>query len=370
MTTDRIKIMYVIGSMGNGRAGTERNLLTIIEHLDRKLFEPYLVSLQDCDYIRQRQFVCDTACLHTYRMFTPAMWGQRRQLADRMRKLEIDVVQTFFVEGHLVGGRAARMASVRAIISSRRNLGYNYGLKQKLLLKIANRYPHRFLANSCAVADTISSIEGIDRRRFDVIYNGVELQTEYTAFSRGGLRSSDALAVVMVANLRPVKSVPTLIEAAAIVVKDFPQAQFIIVGDGPDRQSLIDLAERQALEHQITFTGSLTDISSTIRAATIGVLTSQSEGFSNAILEYMRAGLPVVASDVGGNREIVIDRKTGFLFPVGDARTLADRLTVLFKDPDLCRSMGIAGRERVEREFSLEAMILRHQEYYRRLLSV
>ncbi len=171
----KIKIMFVIGSLGHGRAGTERNLLTIAEHLDRSRFEPFLVSLQDCEYIQRGKFVCDTTCLNLYRLYTPAMFQQRRLLAQRMRELKIDIVQTFFIEAHIVAAKAARMAGVNAIISSRRNLGYSYSLKEKLLLRIANRYPDRFLANSQAVADVVSKLEGVDRARFDVIYNGVPI---------------------------------------------------------------------------------------------------------------------------------------------------------------------------------------------------
>ena len=366
MISDRIKIMYVIGSMGHGRAGTERNLLTIIQHLDRTRFEPFLVSLQDCEYIQQGKFICDTACLHLYRMFTPTMWRVRKQLARRMRELDIDIVQTFFVEGHLVGGSAARMAGVKAIVSSRRNLGYSYVLKEKLLLKIANRYPRRWLANSHAVADAISQLEAIERSRFDVIYNGVEIPELDTGGTASAVTPSQT--VIMVANLRPVKAVDTLIRAVAVVVKSIPNVRFSIVGDGPQRASLVKLATELSLTKQIDFTGSTSDVRATLRGATVGVLTSTSEGFSNAILEYMCAGLPVVATDVGGNREAVLDGKTGFLVAPCDHDALARKLIYLLANPDESLCLGRAGKERAEVEFSLATMIHNHQEYYIRLV--
>jgi L-malate glycosyltransferase len=365
MTSDRIKIIYVIGSMGHGRAGTERNLLTIIEHLDRTRFEPFLVSLQDCEYIQQGRFCCDTTCLHLYRMFTPSMFRKRKQLAHRMRELGIDVVQTFFVEGHLVGGAAAQMVGVKAIVSSRRNLGYSYTLKEKLLLKIANRYPRRWLANSQAVADVVSRLEAINRSRFDVIYNGVEIPPDDAGPKTGDTAGQ---TVVMVANLRPVKGVDTLIRAAAVVVKSVPNARFVIVGDGPQRTSLLKLTADLSLTGRIDFIGSTSDVRSTLRGATVGVLTSTSEGFSNAILEYMCAGLPVVATDVGGNREAVLDGKTGFLVASADQNALAAKLIYLLTHPDESFRLGRAGRERAETEFSLVAMIRNHQEYYVKLL--
>lgn len=362
MTDDRIQVMYVIGSMGHGRAGTERNLLNIIENLDRTRFEPFLVSLQNCEYIRQGQFSCDTTCLHLYRMFTPTMLRKRKQLAQRMQELGIDVVQTFFLEGHLVGGAAAQMAGVRAIISSRRNLGYSYSLKERLLLKLANRYPHRWLANSQAVADTISRLEGTDRSRFDVIYNGVEIPAPDTAPPAAAITPRQT--VVMVANLRPVKAVDILIRAAAIVVKSVPNVRFAIVGDGPQRASLVKLATELSLTGQIDFMGSTNDVRATLQGATVGVLTSTTEGFSNAILEYMCAGLPVVATDVGGNREAVLEGKTGFLVAPADQDALAGKLIYLLTRPDELLRLGRAGRERAVAEFSLAKMIRNYQEYY------
>jgi L-malate glycosyltransferase len=361
--TDRIKIMYIIGSLGHGRAGTERNLLTIIEHLDRTRFEPYLVSLQDCEYIQQDKFICDTACLYLYRMFTPSMIQKRKQLSRRMQELGVDVVQTFFVEGHLVGGGAAKMAGVKAIISSRRNLGYSYNLKEKLLLKFANRYPRRWLANSQAVADTISQLEAINRSCFDVIYNGVQIPALDNAGPANALKR-----VVMVANLRPVKAVDTLIRAAAIVAKSVPDVRFAIVGDGPQRALLQTLADELSLTGQIDFIGSTSDVRSTMQGAKVGVLTSTSEGFSNAILEYMCAGLPVIATDVGGNREAVLEDKTGFLVTPNDHGALADKLIFLLTHPDDSLRLGRAGRKRVETEFSLAAMIRNYQEYYVKLV--
>jgi L-malate glycosyltransferase len=362
MPAERVKIMFVIGSMGHGRAGTERNLLTIIENLDRSRFEPYLVSLQDCEFIQQGNFLCDTSCLHLYRMFTPAMFTKRRQLAQRMRELGIDIVQTFFVEGHLVGGTAGRMAGTKAVVSSRRNLGYSYSFKEKLLLRIANRYPHRWLANSNAVADAVAHLEHIQRDRFDVIHNGVVIPILQPK------TISSIQRVVVVANLRPVKAVDMFIKAAAIVVKTLPQVKFTIVGDGPLRGSLEELAASLSLTGSVEFAGSISDVQSILSTATIGVLTSSSEGFSNAILEYMCAGLPVVATDVGGNCESVSDGQTGYLVPPDNPDALAETLIRLLTHPDEAARFGEAGRKRAETEFSLVAMIRNHQNYYTELL--
>ncbi|MGB5106026.1 MAG: glycosyltransferase [Candidatus Zixiibacteriota bacterium] len=357
----RLVVLYVIGSMGDGRAGTEHNLLTIINHLDRKSFEPILITLQDCQYFRAGKFSCETHCWHVDSMFMPQMFSRRRQLADLMRNKQVDVVQTFFVEAHLVGGGAAKEAGIKAIVSSRRNLGYSYGIKEKMYLKIANRYPLRFLANSRAVVDTIAKLENVEPGRFEVIYNGVELKPALPADRH--LPET----IVMVANLRPVKAIPTLIRAAERVVRQHSRARFRIIGEGPDRLELQALINSLGLQRNFEMPGSTSDVHSAIANATIGVLTSSSEGFSNSLLEYMRAALPVVATKVGGNDEIVEEGVNGFLVGVEDDATLADRLLKLLGDLNLAGVMGAAGRKIVEDKFSVGAMVSKHEEFYRRL---
>ncbi len=359
----KLRALYVIGSMGNGCAGTEKNLLTIIEHLDKATFEPILITLQDCDYFRAGKFVCETHCWHVDQMFTLDMFAKRKKLAELMRRRAIDVVQTFFVEGHLVGGGAARMAGIKAIVSSRRNLGYSYGFKEKLFLQVANRYPRRWLANSEAVAREISSIEGLDRGRFDVIYNGVEM--------KAALPVDQHLPqfIALVANLRPVKAIPTLVRAAVEVVREFPQARFRIIGEGPDRHSLQALINRVGLHSNFEMPGSTYDVHAAIANATMGVLTSTSEGFSNSLLEYMRAALPVIATNVGGNTEIVQEGATGFLIDAGDHQKLAGRIVELLRNPPMVRRMGTAGRKLVEEKFSLSGMVRKHEDYYRKIVS-
>jgi len=152
----KIRIMFVIVSMGNGRAGTERNLRTIIENLDPARFEPALVSVQDCEFMGRADHTYPVHCLRINRLFTPRMWMATVGLARRMRREQTDIVQTFAVDGHVVGGIAARLGGIRTLVSSRRDLGFAYGRKQKLFLGLANRFPNRFLANCRAVADTLS----------------------------------------------------------------------------------------------------------------------------------------------------------------------------------------------------------------------
>lgn len=360
---EKIRIMFLIGSMGDARAGTEKSLSTLIAGLDRRRFEPYLVSLQDCDYIRAGDFICDTTCLHLYRVLAPRMLKIKHALAARMRKLKIDIVHTFFLEADFVGGSAAREAGIASVIAARRNLGYAYRLKQKFLLQLSNRYPSRWLANCEAVADSISAIEHVSRSSFDVIYNGVK-SSEFAPVAE-----APQYDAIMVANLRPVKQVGTLIEAAALLKPTCPDLKIALVGDGPLKSELQELAHRYDVTDNIEFLGSLDEIPAILSQAKIGVLTSRSEGCSNAILEYMSAGLAVVATNVGGNPELVVEGATGYLVPVAEPKLLADRLGNLLANDNLRREMGRQGRARVESRFSVDRMLAAHVEYYSDLVT-
>ncbi len=348
--------------MGDARAGTERSLLSLIENLDRSRFTPILISLQDCPFARNPSNTCEFYCLNVEKLFAPAYWRGRNQLVKLFRERNVSVVQSFFVEAHLLAGNAARKAGVPLIISSRRNLGHSYDLKERMLLNLANRYPHLFLANSLAVADAICKIEGLDRTRLRVVYNGIATK------SSEARKEGDRPTIVMVANLRPVKEIDTLLKALPSVVARFPDLRARIVGEGPERNRLEALVDQLRLQANVEFVGGTSNVGSAIAGAQVGVLTSRSEGFSNAILEYMRESLPVVATNVGGNREAVEDGKTGYLFEVGDSLALANHLIRLLEDSSLARKLGDSGRETLHSEFSIESMVQQHQDLYTSLL--
>jgi glycosyltransferase involved in cell wall biosynthesis len=168
----------------------------------------------------------------------------------------------------------------------------------------------------------------------------------------------------MVANLRPIKRVETLLEAATILRTKLTDFKIAIVGDGPLRDKLKQRADSLGLADCVKFLGSRTDIPTLLKSAKIGVLTSQSEGCSNAILEYMSTGLPVVATAVGGNLELVEDGSSGYLVAVADSEKLAQRLKELISNGELRQRMGKRGRQLVEQRYSLERMVAAHEDYY------
>jgi glycosyltransferase involved in cell wall biosynthesis len=302
-------------------------------------------------------------------------WNGFRQilrLRSRINRLQIDIVHTFMVRATIVGVLAARGSSCKVILTSRRNLGYWYTPIYLRVFRMLNRMTTRVAANSQAAKQAAIQIEGLPASRIDVLCNGVDL----ARFSGNGdpslldrLRIPRSSRIVgIVANYRPVKDLPMFIRAAGLIAARHPDVVFLLIGQGPLRQSLETLAGQTGIREKVFFTNGEGYVPGYLPLLQLGCLTSLNEGFSNAILECMAAGLPVVATDVGGNREAVVDGVTGFLTPAGDEKIFAQRVISLLEDDDLRKKMGECGRARCAEHFSMEACVREHEKYYESLL--
>jgi len=294
-------------------------------------------------------------------------------LARFLKKEKVDLLATFFKNANYFGTLAGELSGGTRIISSRRNLGYWQTGRDLFLLKIMNRWTDFVIANSSAVRDAVVKKEGVDAPKIEVIYNGLDLD-EFTnrlipreeAKRRLGI-SPETLLVGTLSNLRAVKAVDIFIKSAFVVSKKFPQTKFMIVGEGPQRRALETLVERLGIKDRVIFAGGAAEVFPYLSAFDIGVLSSSSEGFSNSILEYMLAGLPVVATRVGGNPEIISEGENGYLVPPGEPQPLAERIMALLGDERLRLSLGENARFKVAENFSLKRMVAEFESCFMRL---
>jgi glycosyltransferase involved in cell wall biosynthesis len=173
----------------------------------------------------------------------------------------------------------------------------------------------------------------------------------------------------MVANLIHYKGHAHVLRAFGELLPRYPTLTLLLAGEGPEERRLRDLASALGLGSQVIFLGSHPDVPGLLRASDISLLYSDQEGFSNAILESMAAGLPVVASNVGGNPEAVADGVTGVIVPAAQPQALATALRPLLDNPTLATTMGARGRERAAREFSMPAMIRNLERAYETVLA-
>ncbi|MFL5308813.1 MAG: glycosyltransferase, partial [Myxococcales bacterium] len=159
-----------------------------------------------------------------------------------------------------------------------------------------------------------------------------------------------------------------LVDAAALVRRQVPDVRFGLVGEGPERELLERRIEELGLRDAVHLLGTRYDVPAILARSTAFCLPSRAEGLSNAIMEAMAAALPVVATDAGGNAELVRHRSTGFVVPAGDARAMAERLIELLSDPPRARAMGRRGRAVAERDLSLDRKRVGYGDLYCRLL--
>ncbi len=375
MYSNRIPIVYVISSLNTPNAGTEGHLLRLVRSLDRERYEPRLVVLQHSDWVDEfRDPAVPIEVLGFRSFWRPTDWSVIWRLARLMRHHRARIAELYFTDAHFVGTMAAWCAGVPVVLSCRRDLAHQYGLKERLLSRVGNCFVTRFIANSKQVVERIAQVERISCDRFVTILNGIDLQAFDAA---SGLEPCPEFAeatrgkqvVAILANLRPIKNHSGLLQAARIVVNQRDDVVFAMMGSGELLASLRDQAELLGIGNHVLWLGSVPDPASYLVRSHIGCLPSHSEGASNAILEYMAAGLPVVATQVGGADEAIEDGRTGLLVPPNDPSSLAHALIKLVRDEPLRQTMGWQGRNRMESLFTIDAQIAAYDELYSSLLA-
>lgn len=279
------------------------------------------------------------------------------------------IVHIFLPRTYLVGGPLAVLTRAPIRIMSRRSL--NLYQRGRPLVRRMEMWLHRhmsvILVNSKRVSRQLIEEEGVPPGKVRLIYNGVDL----AAFDAAGPAREEAarpLTLIIVANLIPYKGHADLLQALAGVAQALPDWRLLCVGrDDGYGSELAQRARALGLEDRVQFLGERTDIPDLLKSADIGILCSHEEGFANAILEGMAAGLPMVVTDVGGNAEAIADNETGLVVPPHTPAALGAAVAALAADPSLRQRMGAAGRARAMAQFSLEACVAQYDELYRSL---
>lgn len=240
--------------------------------------------------------------------------------------------------------------------------------RRRRLRQACDRFITQYVTVSRQLADWLADTDGVARSRITQIYNGVDVRR----FSPAA-RAADSFVVGTVGRLQAVKDQATLLRAVAVLLGREPALQarlrLRLAGDGPERTALGELARSLGIDQVTEFAGWQDDVPAELRRLDVFVLPSLNEGISNTLLEAMACGRPVIATDVGGNPELVVDGGTGYLVPVGDVAVLADRLARYAAEPFLAAAHGRAGRARVEREFGIPRMLDAYAGLYRRWTS-
>jgi glycosyltransferase involved in cell wall biosynthesis len=291
-----------------------------------------------------------------------------RRVIERAARSNVQAVHTFHFKSDWTGAAVARALEC-PLISSRRDMGYQQNAPRRAVYRWINRRVNAFVVPSDAVRRSVLRQGGVSAAKVHLIYNGLDRDRFSVPVDRRAAREwlgvpPDAALIGKVGSLRAIKDHPTLLRAVARLVPAVPKAHLLLLGVGPEEGPLRALASELGIADRLTFAGECHDIPRALAAMDVFALSSRSEGMSNAILEAMAAGLPVVATDVGGNPECVVHGATGFIVPPGDDEAMARCLLEVLSTPGLAAEMGEAGRARVAELFDVDGMVRRTVELY------
>jgi L-malate glycosyltransferase len=363
--TGPVRVCFLIDDLA--AAGTETQLLALIDRLDRARVRPYLCLLRGQGRASQalEPDNCPVWRMGVGSLCRAATAIQAIHFIRFLRRERIDVVQAYFPDSSYFGLPAARLAGVPHRLRTRNNLGHWLTPLHRRLGRLLNRVATGTVVNCGAAKDALIAAEGPSVKNVTVLANGVDHE-HFLAVPSLSARSFGAV-IGAAANLRPVKGLDLLLDAAARLKNDHPDLVCRIAGEGEMRGDLEESARRHGLADRFQLLGSVADVPAFLGGLDVAILPSRSEGMSNALLEYMAAGRAIVATSVGAAAELIDDGVHGLLVPPNDAGLLAEAMDRVLKNPDMARRMGEAARRRARECYSREAMVERFTNFYERL---
>lgn len=292
-------------------------------------------------------------------------------IAALARRERVDLIHSQDFYTNLLAAPAAALCGAKLIVS-RLDLAHWHGPRRRQALAWATRAADRVWANAWAIQYQLVREEGTAPSRIAVIENGIDLR-RFDERAAQGLEAPlptepGARLLVIVANLHPVKGQEDAIDALAFVASRHPDVHLVLVGEGDRREHLLARARARRLERRVHLLGHRMDVPAILAGAELLISSSHAEGLSNSVIEGMAAGLPVIATAVGGNPELVQEGETGFVVPPHAPAALGERLERLLVDPGMGTRLGEAGRAAVEARFPIERMARRFEALYDEVL--
>ena len=366
-----MKILYVMDALewGETAAGTEGQLMQLLTHLDRDRFEPRLAVFRPTAYTASgRTFPCPLTVLDIPKLLHASSVMKLARLSGHIRSSGVRVVHVFLNDASIAAPFFCRIGGARVVVS-RRDMGFWYTKAALGALRVSNLFVSRIVTNSDAVRRNVHHREGYPLGRIDVVTNGHD-PARFDVAPLEGFRERFNIGpadpvVGMVANFNPWKRHTDLVRAFARVRREHPSAHLVLVGTGATSETRA-LARELGLEGAVHVVEGVTEAIPVVKHFTVGVLCSESEGLSNAVIEYLGSGKPVVCTNVGGNVELVQEGETGFLLAPGDVDALADRITRLLAHPTMTAAMGQRAAT-VALRFTSRRMAESHMDLYHRL---
>lgn len=354
---DRIKVLQVIEHLNIG--GREKMFVELVLGLDRTRFDPVVVTFMG----GRLEVALQQKGVKVLRAGGQCRLNRISELIRLMREEHVQLVHTHMFSAGTWGRIAALLYNVPVKVHTHASLTFQEKRRKRLLPEMAlTASTDRVICVSEAVRNHLSSTIGMWAGKMVVIPNGIDASR--FNFSRFSLHAPPSL--VAVGRLEKVKGFDILIRAVAIVRARGVDVRCTIAGDGTEMGHLRELAEHLNVAEHVTFAGYVKNILPLLQASDLLVAPSYREGLSNAILEAMAAGLPVIASRVGGNKELLKD--TGWLVPPGDEDALSKTLVEVLQEPQKALEMGSLSKTKILQDYTLSKMIEKHEKLYLYLL--
>ena len=361
----RLRTLFVIDELDIG--GTEQQILETVRRIDRDRFDPYVCCFRHGAKAREIEAL-GVPVIHEAKRLK-ADPGLVLRLAAMMRRERFDIVQTYLWTANTWARVAARLAGVRWVLASERNVDIWEEAYKRVVGRFLARSTDRIIANSEAVRQYLLERGGLAPEKVVTIYNGVNFERFRTpcdpAIRRRELGVADDVVLAgCLARIEPAKDHGTLLQALALISNRLPKLHLVLIGGGSEEERLQRMAHELGIGERVHFVGFRTDAAEWLQSVDISVLSSVKEGLSNTVLESMAAGKAVIATDVGGNAEVIVENETGCLVPSRSPAELGAALARVAGSSDLMTAFGKAGRRRADGLFSVDSMVAQTERLY------
>lgn len=364
----RIHVLHLIGS--TGLYGAERWILALMRAMDTSKIRSTLINLVDC--ADERSAVVQAAEQRGLEAFDFVTGGKFNlfaavRLAKWVKEQQADIIHGHGFKSDLLGLLTAKLAGCCVMTTPH---GWSMEKDKKLqLYEKLDRFSFRFMDMVCPLSpDLLVGLAGtVDQDKLKLIFNGVDID-EIMEAATIDRTYPDCYTIGYIGQLIERKDMPTLIAAFHLLIKERENIRLIILGDGAKRVELEEQCRGLGLTDKVDFLGFRPDAASWLKTFDLFVLPSRLEGIPRCIMEALAATIPVVITDIPGNRDLVTHKESGLLYPVGDSRQLADCMAFMIDHPKEAREMAVHGNGKVVEEYSNRKMAIEYETIYEEMV--
>lgn len=370
-TSLKIKIFHILQSLNIG--GLQNGVVNLINESDKNIFEHEICCITKSENAKAR--LNNDINIYEINKHEENSWRMIFNLAKLIKASQPDIVHTRNW-GTIDGIVAAKLSRVSIVIHGEHgwNMDDHNGqnIKRRLARKILSLWVNCFIAVSENIKQWLINSVGINQKKIIKILNGVDTD-KFCPYNKADIRASlglkDEIVIGTIGRLDPIKRQDLLLKAFSRLDDNLYNLKLVLVGDGPERFRLQSLRQKAPHPEHIILLGERNNVHELYNIMDIFVLPSRNEGISNTILEAMATGLPVIATSVGGNPELVTHAKTGFLIPKDSYRAIQDAINYYLKHPEEREHHGLNARLEAKKRFSLNSMTSKYEDLYKSLYS-